>query len=69
MKLYASIPPRAEVIVVPSAAAGLFMVDFIVRPFAKIYEKMPLVMLLVIIVLYSIVGYFVLKSAYMADEV
>lgn len=45
------------------------MVDFIVRPFAKIYEKMPLVMLLVIIVLYSIVGYFVLKSAYMADEV
>ena len=44
------------------------MVDFVFRPFAKIYEKMPIVMLLACLVLYGIVGYFVLKSVYFADQ-
>src|SRR5271170_412777 len=52
----------------PTAAAGLFLVDFVIRPFFKIYEKMPLVMLLVCLVLYGIVAYFVLKSAFLADQ-
>ncbi len=52
----------------PSAAAGLFVVDFIVRPFAKIAEKMPIVMLLLVLILYGIIAYFVLKSAYLVDQ-
>jgi len=51
-----------------AASADIFVIDYIVRPFAKIYEKMPLVMLLIVIILYSIIGYFVLKSAYMAES-
>ncbi len=51
-----------------SASADIFIIDYIVKPFAKTYEKMPLVMLLIIIILYSLIGYFVLRSAYVADE-
>jgi len=52
----------------PGTAVGLFFIDFVFRPFAKIYEKMPLVMLLFVMVLYSVIGYIVVKSAYMADQ-
>lgn len=52
----------------PGTAVGLFFIDFIFRPFAKIYEKMPIVMLLMLLVLYALVGYIVLKSAYLADQ-
>jgi predicted tellurium resistance membrane protein TerC len=52
----------------PGTAVGLFMMDFVFRPFAKIYEKMPLIMLLVLVVLYSAIGYMVLKSAYLSDH-
>jgi hypothetical protein len=51
-----------------AAAADIFLIDYIVKPFAKIFEKMPLVMLLLIILLYSAIGYFVLKSAYAAEH-
>lgn len=46
-----------------SAASGLFLVDFIMRPFAKIFEKMPLVTLAIMLVLYGYIGYIVLRSA------
>jgi hypothetical protein len=52
----------------PGTAVGLFIVDFILRPFAKIYEKMPIVMLLLCLLLYAIVGYVVVKSVYLADQ-
>ena len=52
----------------PTAAAGLFVVDFLVRPFFKIYEKMPYVMLVVTILLYGLVGYIVVKSVYLNDQ-
>ena len=52
----------------PGTAVGLFVIDFLVRPFAKIYEKMPIVMLLLCLILYAIIGYFVLKSAWLADQ-
>lgn len=52
----------------PGTAVGLFLVDFIFRPFAKIYEKMPIVMLLLLLLLYGLVGYIVLKSVYVADQ-
>lgn len=52
----------------PGTAVGLFLIDFIFRPFAKIYEKMPLVMLLILLCLYGIIAYAVIKSAYLADQ-
>jgi hypothetical protein len=52
----------------PGTALGLFLIDFIVRPFARIYEKWPLAMLLFLLVLYGIIGYIVIRSAYMADK-
>jgi hypothetical protein len=52
----------------PGTAVGIFLIDFVFRPFAKIYEKMPIVALLLCLVLYSIVGYAVLKSVYFADQ-
>jgi hypothetical protein len=47
-----------------TATAGLFIVDFIMRPFAKIFEKMPCLMMLLLLLLYGLVGYTVFKSAY-----
>jgi hypothetical protein len=52
----------------PAAAAGLFIIDFIFRPFAKIFEKMPLVMLLLVLILYGIIGYIVVKSVYFSPD-
>lgn len=61
-------PGCQKELVMPGTAVGLFLIDFIFRPFAKIYEKMPLVMLLMLLCLYSIIGYIVIKSAYLADQ-
>ena len=52
----------------PGTACGLFMIDFVIRPFAKIFEKMPFLMIGLLILLYAVIGYVVLRSAYMADE-
>jgi hypothetical protein len=52
----------------PAATAGLFIIDFIFRPFAKILEKWPMVMLLLIILLYMIIGYIVIKSCYLNPD-
>lgn len=51
-----------------AAAADLFLVDFVLRPFAKIYEKMPHVEMAILILVYSIIGYIVYRSAYKAEE-
>ncbi|HEY9714362.1 MAG TPA: hypothetical protein V6C72_12905 [Chroococcales cyanobacterium] len=51
-----------------SASAGIFLIDFIVRPFAKIAKKMPYVMLLFLLLLYGFVAYVVLKSVYLSDQ-
>ena len=52
----------------PGTAVGLFFIDFFMRPIAKILEKMPILMILFLIVLYAAIAYFVLRSAYMVDE-
>jgi len=52
----------------PGTAVGLFIIDFVIRPFAKIGEKMPFVMIGFILVLYLVVGYIVVKSVYFADQ-
>ena len=49
------------------AAAGLFIVDFIMRPFAKIFEKMPFLMMFLLMCLYGFIAYIVFKSVY-ADQ-
>ena len=52
----------------PGAACGLFLIDFIARPFAKIYEKIPFLMFLVLAVLYGVIAFFVLKSSFFNKE-
>jgi hypothetical protein len=52
----------------PGTAVGLFIVDFVVRPFVKIFEKMPILMLLMLLILYGAVAYIVLKSAFAAES-
>ena len=52
----------------PGAGVGLFFIDFVIRPFAKIFEKMPLLMFLIMLVLYGAIAYVVLKSAWHAEK-
>ncbi len=52
----------------PGTAVGLFIVDFIFRPFAKIFEKQPLVILLFLSILYGYIAYIVLRSAYVSER-
>ncbi len=52
----------------PGTALGIFLIDFVVRPFARIYEKWPLTIFVILLVVYVIVGYLVVKSAYQSDQ-
>lgn len=52
----------------PGTAVGLFVIDFIARPFARIFEKWDVFMIVLLLVLYGIVGYVVIKSAFMVDH-
>lgn len=52
----------------PGTACGLFIIDFIARPFAKIYEKIPFIMFVLLILLYGTITYFVLKSSFFNKE-
>lgn len=52
----------------PAAACGLFLIDFIARPFAKIYEKIPFLMFAVLLLLYGTITFFVLKSSFFNKE-
>jgi hypothetical protein len=51
----------------PGTAVGLFIIDFIVRPFARVFEKWPDTIMLVLLLVYGIIGYIVWKSAFKAD--
>jgi hypothetical protein len=59
-----SIPAEIEQM---QAAIGVFLIDFVVRPFAKIFEKMPILMLVLLLVLYGYIAYLVLRSAYVNE--
>lgn len=52
----------------PGTAVGLFIIDFVARPFAKIFEKMPVIMFIIMLLLYGYIAYIVLKSAYQAEK-
>jgi hypothetical protein len=45
-----------------SAASAFFIVDWVVRPFAKIAEKMPLIMLGILLLVYGYVAFLVFRS-------
>jgi hypothetical protein len=45
-----------------SAASAFFIIDWVVRPFAKIFEKMPLLMLGALLLLYGYIAYIVFRS-------
>ena len=51
-----------------TASSGIYVIDTFLKPFFKIWEKSPLVMLFLVIVLYSIIAYIVIKSAFMSDH-
>ncbi|MBP9094025.1 hypothetical protein KBI23_23595 [bacterium] len=50
------------------ATAGFFVIDFILRPFLKIYQKMPLMIFLILLVVYGLIAYLVWKSAFKAEQ-
>ncbi len=52
----------------PGTSVGLFAIDFIARPFAKIFEKMPLLMFLIMTLLYGYIAYMVFRSIKTAEE-
>ncbi len=52
----------------PGTAVGLIFIDFIIRPFAKIFEKMPVLMIGMLVIFYGIIAYIVLRSAYLVDR-
>ncbi|MBX3072896.1 hypothetical protein KF707_10020 [Candidatus Obscuribacterales bacterium] len=52
----------------PGTAIGIFIIDFIARPFARIFEKWPDVMMLILLFVYAIIGYIVWKSAFKGDS-
>ena len=52
----------------PGTAVGLFWIDVVMRPFAKIWEKDPILALIVCCMLYAVIGYIVLRSVYVADQ-
>ncbi len=52
----------------PGTGLNIFIIDVIIRPFAKIFEKMPVTVILIILVMYGIVAYTVIKSAYLSEN-
>ncbi len=52
----------------PGTGIGLFVIDFVMRPVAKIIEKMPVLCILCLIALYAVIAYVVLRSAYTQQE-
>ena len=52
----------------PGTGVGLIFIDVVARPFAKILEKMPILMILFLFVLYGGIAYMVLKSAFVAED-
>lgn len=52
----------------PGVGIDLFVVDFVFRPFAKIFEKMPAIIFFLLVILYSIIAYIVIRSAYFGND-
>lgn len=44
------------------------LVEYILRPFAKIFEKFPYIALFLLVVIYGSVAYVVIRSAYFSEE-
>jgi hypothetical protein len=51
-----------------TASSGIFLIDTLLKPFAKIFEKNPILALVTVVVMYSIVAYMVFKSAWQSEH-
>lgn len=52
----------------PGTGCGLIIIDMVCRPFAKIIEKMPFLMILLLFVVYGAIAFMVLKSTYVEEH-
>jgi len=50
------------------ASTGIMVLDYILRPFLKIVMKFPIIGLICLCLVYGVIGYHALKSAYLADQ-
>lgn len=51
-----------------TASTGILVLDYIFRPVLKIVMKFPIVGLVLLCLLYGMIAYKALKSAYLADQ-
>jgi hypothetical protein len=51
-----------------AAGVDIFLIDFLLRPFAKIYQKMPFVTFVILCILYGIIAYVVWRSAFKESD-
>lgn len=51
-----------------AAGVDIFLIDFLFRPFAKIYQKMPFVTFVILCILYGIIAYVVWRSAFKESD-
>jgi hypothetical protein len=51
-----------------SASTGILVLDYVLRPFLKIIMKFPVVGIVLLCMLYGVIAYKALKSAYLADQ-
>lgn len=52
----------------PGTALGIFWIDFLCKPAFKYVLHHPVIVLMVVLLVYSYIGYQVLKSSYMAER-
>ena len=52
----------------PGTGINIFVIDVLIRPFAKILEKMPFLVIFILFVVYGFVAYTVIKSAYLSQN-
>lgn len=51
-----------------AAGVDIFIIDFLFRPFAKIYQKMPFLTFVILCIIYGIIAYVVWRSAFKESE-
>jgi len=49
-------------------STGIIVLDYFLRPVLKIMTKFPLLGLMCLFMVYGLIGYHALKSAYLADR-
>jgi hypothetical protein len=50
-----------------SASTGLILMDMLIRPMLKFGMKFPIVGILLLCIVYTVIGYHAVKSAFFSD--